>query len=75
MKLKDYPYRMNKSMREAILWLAKNRRRLEKEKSPYSFDYPDYWGMPKNISSRLSSENVDWIQEEVGEWDLRGDEN
>jgi len=28
-----------------------------------SFDYPDYYGLPKKISSKLGSEDVDKIQD------------
>lgn len=32
------------------------------------FDYPDYWGLPKAISSKLSSEEVDFIQYQTEGW-------
>ena len=32
------------------------------------FDYPDYWNIPKKISSRLGGDEVDWIQSETYDW-------
>lgn len=32
-----------------------------------SFDYPDYLDMPKTVSSRLNSDEVDFLQEEWAE--------
>lgn len=75
MRIKDYPYGVpTKTLKAAITWLNRNKKRiinkLALEESPtfYIFDYPDYWDMPKKISSRLSGDAVDWIQEETYSW-------
>jgi hypothetical protein len=72
MRISDYPYgRITKILKKAVNWLNENRRRLEKTKCNGSFDYPYYWDMPKMISHRLSSDQVDWLQGEVNEWNFR----
>jgi len=80
MKIKNYPYgKVTKTLRKAVTWLNNNKRRIVKELKrkeeidfpsnlQYEFDYPSYWDMPKTISRRLSSDEVDWIQDEVGRW-------
>jgi hypothetical protein len=69
MKINDFPYgKITKTLRKATIWLNHNRKRLEKSTCQYSFDYPNYWDMPKIISSRLSGDEVDWLQEEVYDW-------
>lgn len=54
------------SANEAIDWLNKNKYIITKEY--YEFDYPDYGGLPKKISNRLTSEAVDYIQEWTYDW-------
>jgi len=51
---------MTKTMAKAIDWLNKN-----KKQATEIFDFPDYCGMPKSISSRLSVDEVDWIQGQI----------
>jgi hypothetical protein len=68
MRTKDYPYgATTKTLRKAVKWLnAKMRGRTNLGVLYFEeFDYPDHWGMPKTISSRLSSDQVDWIQSEI----------
>jgi len=31
----------------------------------WEFDYPEYWEMPKSIAFKLSSDEVDFIQDRV----------
>lgn len=47
-----------------ILWKNRNAE-LRDETYGYNFDYPDYGGLPKRISNRLSGEAVDRIQDEL----------
>jgi hypothetical protein len=42
------------------LW--KNKSQMMKDRS---FDYPDYGGLPKDVSDQLTSEHVDFLQENV----------
>jgi hypothetical protein len=60
------------------MWLNRNKKRLIKARlalpqefsNPYHnwpFDYPDYWAMPRKISYRLNTDEVDWLQDEIGE--------
>lgn len=68
MRIKDYPYgKITKTLRKAVTWLNRNKKKLMKSQFDY-FDYPNYWDMPKMISSRLSSDQVDWIQSETCDW-------
>ena len=63
-----YPYgepKGSKVYQQAVSWLLKNKEAIDK--SEY-FDYPDYWGMPKEISYQLSSDEVDAIQAVVYDW-------
>lgn len=46
---------------EAANWLWENRKAIK----AYDFDYPDYGGMPKLLSKKLSSDFVDAIQDIV----------
>jgi len=50
-------------MIEAAEYLWQNRKDLNTEDKV--FDYPDYGGLPKRCSGRLTSGTVDWIQEEA----------
>lgn len=73
MKIKDFPYGIpTKTLKKAVQWLNSNKRKLEKKEEFYSFDYPEYWDMPKTISNRLNTDEVDWIQNEVHNWKLQG---
>lgn len=75
MKIIDFPYeRPSKSLQKAVKWLNQNRKRLEKENVKFGFDYPNYFDMPKVISSRLSGDEVDWLQSEVNDWNFKGKE-
>jgi hypothetical protein len=75
MRVSNFPYgRITKTLKKAVNWLNKNKRQLEKTKCNGSFDYPYYWDMPKMISYRLSSDEVDWLQGEVYEWDYQMNE-
>jgi hypothetical protein len=75
LNLKDYPYgKPTKALINAVAWLKANRRELLKAKSKDSFDYPDYWSMPTYISYRLLGDEVDWLQEELSEWECEGGE-
>ncbi len=31
------------------------------------FEFPDYFGIPKGYSNKLSSEEVDWLQDQIKE--------
>ena len=42
------------------LW--KNKSQMMKNEN---FDFPDYGGLPKNISNKLTSEHVDFLQEHL----------
>lgn len=80
MKIKNYPYgKATKTLKNAVNWLNRNKSKLIKKQMEQpkefthlyfnrEFDYPDYWDMPKKISYRLNSDEVDWIQDELGEW-------
>ena len=71
MKTSAYPYgKVTKTLKNAVSWLNKNKRRLERTETYDSFDCPDYWGMPGRISCRLNSDEVDWLQEQLGNWKL-----
>lgn len=72
---KNYSYgRVNKRLKDAVVWLNKNKKAImlasRQGKYPYEdcFDYPDYWNMPKKISNRLDGDEVDWIQEKTYYW-------
>lgn len=71
----DFPYgKITKKLREAVKWLNKNRRRIEENfNREYPFDYPLYWGMPKRIAHKLTTDEVDWIQSETYGWDYKWD--
>jgi hypothetical protein len=61
--------RITKTMHKAVSWLNRNQKRLEKSGvTEQYFDYPDYWGMPKTISRRLSPDEVDWLQYQTNGW-------
>lgn len=75
MKIKDYPYgKVTKSLRKAVNYLNRNKIRIYKDFAKhadnweeyvrFTFDYPDYLDMPKTISHRLNSDQVDWLQSE-----------
>lgn len=72
MRIDDFPYgKITKTLRNATKWLNSNRHKLEKTKYKGSFDYPDYWDMPKMISSRLGGDEVDWLQAEIYHWNFK----
>lgn len=71
--ISDYPYgKTRKALIEAAKWLNANQRTIAKEilaeKLCDEFDYPQYWGVPKKIANRLTTDEVDFIQDEVGEF-------
>ena len=49
----------------ALNWLWENHRELERrfQEQDYLFDYPDYGGMPEDLSATLYGDLVDWVQE------------
>lgn len=51
--------------KQAVVWLWDNREMLVTRMSQdnWMFDFPDYCDMPASLSSILSSETVDWVQE------------
>lgn len=51
-----------------ILHLFENRPISDEEISEYCFDYPDYGGLPKKIVKKLTSDQLDIIQEYCGHW-------
>jgi hypothetical protein len=82
MKIKDYPYgKPSKSLVNAVIFLNRNKQKIikrYKKEFPnnywdYYFDYPDYFGLPKRISYRLSTDEVDWIQDETAFWIVKDD--
>lgn len=57
----DFRYgKPTKRLSKAIAWL--NSHSFDERRTKI-FDYPDYWGMPKAVSYKLSTEEVDYIQE------------
>ena len=68
-KISEYGYgKVNKRLKYAAEWLnkASNQTKIKQEFCDY-FDYPEYWEMPKDISRRLSSDEVDFIQDQTFE--------
>lgn len=53
-------YKKSRHNEELVLWLFKNRKAL---KDVDVFDYPSYAGMPRKLFNRLSSTDVDRIQD------------
>lgn len=71
--ISDYPYgKTRKVLIEAVKWLNSHQRTISKEilaeKLCEEFDYPEYWGIPKKIANKLTSDEVDFIQESVGDF-------
>jgi hypothetical protein len=55
---------MRQSTKNAVKWLNANyRKHPEWLAENFYFDYPEYGGMPRKLSSRLTSDAVDAIQE------------
>lgn len=50
------------------LWGMRAQVLCKEEDQEFNFDYPDYGGLPKKISNKLSSEIVDVIQDELLSW-------
>lgn len=68
MNLKNYPYgKTTKTLKDGVGWLRKNKKHIEETQYDY-FDYPNYWDMPTSICDKLSSDEVDWLQEETWGW-------
>lgn len=68
--ISKYSYgRARKTLIETAKWLNANQRAIAKAildgKLCDEFDYPEYWGVPKKIANKLSSDEVDFIQESV----------
>jgi len=71
--LSNYAYgKVTKRLRNAVQWIHSNKSKIFKdilqENISQEFDFDDYWGMPKNICNQLSTDEVDFIQEEVGDF-------
>lgn len=63
-KLSSYPYgRITKRLEHAVEWL--NSHPFKISNSDYEFDYPEYCDMPKALYQNLSSDEVDFIQEQL----------
>lgn len=59
LSIDDFPYgKPSVYLKKAINW-------LNKHTCKYEFDFPNYGGMPKSISDRLSSDEVDWLQSQL----------
>ena len=73
MRIRDFPYgKITKKLRKAVTWLNRNRKRIEENYCrEFPFDYPIYWGMPKTVANKLTSDEVDWIQTETYDWDFK----
>jgi hypothetical protein len=77
MRIKDYQYgKPSKSLRNAVTFLNRNKHKIiDRYKKEYPdeyhfcyLDYPDYFDIPKRISCRLGSDEVDWLQDETADW-------
>ena len=71
--ISEFPYgRTRKVLIEATKWLNANQRSIAKnilnEKLCNEFDYTEYWGMPQKIANKLTTDEVDFIQESVGDF-------
>lgn len=61
--------RLIKDMTNAANWINEN---MLDVNSSYEFEYPDYWGMPKNLREQLGFDEFGYIREEIdGYLDLR----
>ncbi len=68
MRLTDYPYgKVTARLKKAVAWLRKNKKKIRQTQRDH-FDFPDYWGMPRSTSWKLSSDEVDWLQAETWDW-------
>ncbi len=68
--ISEYSFgRTRKVLMEAVKWLNANQRTIAKAilegKLCDEFDYPEYWGVPKKIANKLTTDEVDFIQESV----------
>lgn len=69
MRTSEFPYgKVTKTLKKAVTWLNRNKRKLEKSKNQDSFDFDDYWDMPRSISYKLGCDEVDWLQSEFSNW-------
>ncbi len=62
---------INHNFIKALQWINDNKIAISKRiknRSFDMFDYPEYWGMPKSISNKLISDEVDFIQSNT--WDF-----
>lgn len=68
--ISEFPYgRTRKVLIEVVKWLNANQKAIAKsildEKLCAEFDYPEYWGIPKKIANKLTTDEVDFIQDSV----------
>lgn len=71
-KFSEYPYgRITKRLKNASQWINSHRRCIKKNGFNDFFDYPEYWGMPRNISSTLSPDEVDFLQGQTYDWAMK----
>lgn len=71
--VREYPSgKIYGRLEKAVEWLNSNQKKILQdildEKVSMEFDFDDYWGMPKSISHKLSSDEVDFLQFQVFEW-------
>lgn len=71
-RISEYSYgKVSKSLRRACDWINKNQLKIKRQLSNgffAEFDYPDYFGLPKSIINRLYTDEVDFIQAQVGDF-------
>lgn len=84
MRISNYYYntgrKPSKRLRKAVTWLNKNKKRIVRQFETLEdccyfdinwsslFDYPDYLGLPRSIVDKLSSDEVDWLQSQIYDW-------
>ena len=54
----------------AVGWLNANEHRIKNRPDlyPNGFDFPTYFDMPNAMVENLTSEDVDWLQEQTNGW-------
>ncbi len=58
--INNFPYgEITVTLQQAVNYVNENLHKVE------DFDYPDYWSLPKSVSYKLSSDEVDFIQSEI----------
>lgn len=64
----NFPYgKVSLTLLKAAKWINRNQNRIKENEYDY-FDYPSYWGLPSSITSKLTSDEVDFIQDETYNW-------